>query len=291
MRSLFSIPVLTAKAFYYRILAGNSLPGKRFENFGRKLGLKKNSLHLFLNPISCVRYFEFDFCYINFIDKTPKNVLDISSPYLFSTYMSLHYPSNYTYLNPDRNDLHQINKITDGVRNMPKFKMLSADASRLPFENDKFDLIVSISVIEHIDESIEAEALSEIWRVLNNGGTLLLTFPSAKKYFEEFRETSVYDLKVKRESQKYFFQRFYDNGAIQERILNNLTNHSVLIKEIYGEIRSNFFSEYEKRWQEKELSETVKDPYYIVHEFKKINNLNELTGKIAITCLAIKKNG
>jgi ubiquinone/menaquinone biosynthesis C-methylase UbiE len=291
MRPLLSIPHLITKALYYRIMAGNkNLPAKNFENFGRKIGLKNKSLHLFLNPISSVRYFEFDFCYRNFIDKTPTNILDISSPFLFSLYMSNEKNTNYFYLNPDRKDLQLITKITNGLNNLSLFKILSADASKLPFEDNKFDMIVSISVIEHIDDSIEAEALKEMWRILNKGGTLLLTFPSSKQYYEEYRDSNVYDLKVKRENQEYFFQRFYDDNAIQERILKNLINHSVQAKEIYGEIHPQFYSEYVKRWQERELKETIKDPYYMVKEFKKISSLNDLTGNIAITCLSIRKN-
>lgn len=290
MRTLLTLPILIVKAFYYRIKAGKNIPAKKIENFGRKLGLKKKSLTLFLHPIQSVRYLEFDFCFRYFANKTPNNILDISSPFLFSLYMNNIKRTNYFYINPDRNDLTQIKKITNGFKSTSLFNIIEADASKLPFEDNKFDMIISISVIEHIDDSVEPIALKEIWRVLNKGGTLLLTFPSSKKYFEEYRDTNVYGLKVKTEKQKYFFQRFYDTDALQERILNYFSNYRILAKEIYGEIHPNFFFEYEKRWLAKGLMETVKDPYYIMKEFRKIYSLDELTGNVAITCLALVKN-
>jgi len=46
----------------------------------------------------------------------------------------------------------------------------------LPFENDRYDLIASTDVLEHI--AAEETALRELWRVAKPGGTLLLTVPA-----------------------------------------------------------------------------------------------------------------
>jgi SAM-dependent methyltransferase len=46
----------------------------------------------------------------------------------------------------------------------------------LPFEDDRFDLIASTDVLEHI--AAEQEALRELWRVAKPNGILLLTVPA-----------------------------------------------------------------------------------------------------------------
>ncbi len=47
-----------------------------------------------------------------------------------------------------------------------------ADAARLPFENDAFDVIVSQVTLEHVER--KERAIEEAWRVLSPGGVALL---------------------------------------------------------------------------------------------------------------------
>jgi len=50
------------------------------------------------------------------------------------------------------------------------------DGDRLPFEDQTFDLVVAMQVIEHVDD--DRQFLIEAWRVLKPGGLLLLTTPN-----------------------------------------------------------------------------------------------------------------
>ena len=52
----------------------------------------------------------------------------------------------------------------------------NSDATRLPFADHSFDRIICSEVMEHIDNDLDA--LNEIERVLNPGGTLAITIPS-----------------------------------------------------------------------------------------------------------------
>lgn len=63
-------------------------------------------------------------------------------------------------------------------------EFLVADASHLEFENESFDLIVSVMVLHHI-ENLES-ALSEMSRVLKKDGAMILTdyLPSAGKHLD-----------------------------------------------------------------------------------------------------------
>ena len=52
----------------------------------------------------------------------------------------------------------------------------NGDATRLPFADHSFDRIICSEVMEHIDN--DSDALNELERVLNPGGTLAITIPS-----------------------------------------------------------------------------------------------------------------
>jgi len=58
-------------------------------------------------------------------------------------------------------------------------KFLSYDGNKLPFDNNRFDAVISFQVIEHIEDDIKF--ISEVYRVLKDKGKLIFTTPN-KKY-------------------------------------------------------------------------------------------------------------
>jgi SAM-dependent methyltransferase len=50
------------------------------------------------------------------------------------------------------------------------------DASALPYRDERFDLVISIDVLEHVDDDMGA--LAETYRVCRRGGTLIATVPA-----------------------------------------------------------------------------------------------------------------
>lgn len=79
-------------------------------------------------------------------------------------------------------------------RPVPGLRSVVADARSLPFESGSFDVVVCISTIEHVgrdnrlyggteehDEQGLATALSELRRVLEASGRLLVTVPSGRR--------------------------------------------------------------------------------------------------------------
>jgi len=50
------------------------------------------------------------------------------------------------------------------------------DVTRMPFENAEFSLVLATDIIEHVDDDLAA--LSEIYRVLRPGGSVLITVPA-----------------------------------------------------------------------------------------------------------------
>ena len=65
-----------------------------------------------------------------------------------------------------------------GVSALAKISILSADImSPLPLESGKFDHVTMLAVLEHLTEP--ARVLSEAYRILRPGGTLVMTWPSS----------------------------------------------------------------------------------------------------------------
>jgi ubiquinone/menaquinone biosynthesis C-methylase UbiE len=58
----------------------------------------------------------------------------------------------------------------------PEMSLLAANVLSLPFIEDTFDLVISNSTIDHFEYNSQIkESLSELYRVLNKGGTIILT--------------------------------------------------------------------------------------------------------------------
>lgn len=56
--------------------------------------------------------------------------------------------------------------------------VINASISNIPFEDNSFDLIISLDVLYHLGVEDDREALKELTRVLSKGGTLLLNLPA-----------------------------------------------------------------------------------------------------------------
>ena len=95
-------------------------------------------------------------------------------------------------------DLH------DG-QGIPFVKYAQADLNKiLPYEDNFFDLIISLEVLEHLDNP--SFTISEFRRVLKKDGELILTTPNS--YCLIFRLFSLFGLtpqKIQRPEHKHFF--------------------------------------------------------------------------------------
>jgi ubiquinone/menaquinone biosynthesis C-methylase UbiE len=68
------------------------------------------------------------------------------------------------------------------IRKTSSDNKLLADAHALPFRDSCFDIILMIEVLEHL--SCEVKALGEVYRLLTDGGLLLLSVPNKFYPFE-----------------------------------------------------------------------------------------------------------
>lgn len=151
------------------------------------------------------------------LDKKEK-ILDISSPKLLALYLAV---NGYDIVASDLEDYF----ISDFKIFSNKFnfdlKAKCFDATNMPYENQSFDKIFSVSVFEHIPDSGDIEAVKEVARVLKSGGIFVMTLPAYKIYLEEWlKGKSFYWRGKQREDGSIFFQRRYTESTIKERFEN-----------------------------------------------------------------------
>ncbi len=100
----------------------------------------------------------------------------------------------------------------------PEVRFEVADGRSLPFEDASFDRAYSVSVVEHIADDGDEQALRELARVVEAGGRILLTVPYADTYWEDWRDRPLYSSDGEPGKSKYFFERWYD-GARLDRLV------------------------------------------------------------------------
>lgn len=176
-----------------------------------------------LTPIDYVRYRELDFALraVERYKPSPRCVLDISSPKLVPLAIAHQYPRAAVR----STDIIQteIDWVTRSAHtlDLPNLQPELADARKLEYDDNAFDLITSISVFEHIAPETDGElpAVREMARVLAPGGVAVLTVPFSHKYFADYVAGDVYE-RSGHPGKPIFFQRFYDLPLLKRNIID-----------------------------------------------------------------------
>ena len=107
------------------------------------------------------------------------------------------------------------------------------DGTQMPYPENSFALVYSISVIEHIFEKYTV-ALSEMIRVAKQGGYVYLTFPVSKEHQEEWTTSSIYSNQAVSENKTFFQYRFSEKDVTE--ILHHVASKTEIItQDIYWE--------------------------------------------------------
>jgi predicted SAM-dependent methyltransferase len=279
------IPCLMIKALYYRMKASGKLPGRKFDSFGRRtsfLFLRKGRRDIFLrllcNPVSIVRYFEFSFAADSVPWPSVRKCLDVSSPRLLFLYLLHRFPGlHFDILNPDRDDIRETGEYLDVLKLRDRSEVFPVDVMNAPIPEDSYDVVTTLSVLEHIPDEEDERVLRKLWGFLKAKGRLVITVPCSQAYCEEWRNVDAYGLGSPMRNGKYFFQRIYDMAKIRERIIDVLGTEPVTMK-VFGEKAQGIYAEYERNWIAFGLWETVKDPYHIVSDYRNFSGVEELEG-------------
>lgn len=190
-----------------------------------KLPLKA-ALKTFLKPADSIRYWEFNYL-LKYLKKIKLNkgmkVLDVSSPFILSYILS----KKNNVLKTDINNFE-----SQHIKENKNLKFKLEDATCLSFKDDAFDLVYSVSVIEHIYERY-LKAVQEMVRVTKPKGLIYLSFPVSKSFVEEWIDEKIYSDQYEKEGQTFFQYRF--DEVHYNSLLRNLENCEILIQSIYKE--------------------------------------------------------
>ena len=142
------------------------------------------------------------------------------------------------------------------------------------FESGTFDLITSISVVEHIPD--DTQAIRTIWHSLRPGGRLLLTVPCSSQAQEEYIDRNEYGLLNANEEGFFFFQRYYDQKHLRRNIFS-ITGEPIRFS-IYGEKKPGH---YRKNYLEKLANPNYaywREPYMMGREYRYFESVDQLPG-------------
>ncbi len=99
------------------------------------------------------------------------------------------------------------------------------DLRNTSFKGNKFDFIICSHVLEHIVE--DKRAIGELFRIIKNKGTLLLTVPYSRKIKKSFENAKITDPK---DREKYFGQHDHVRIYSEWDILHKLTQCGFRVK-------------------------------------------------------------
>lgn len=212
--------------------------------FGLKTGLRnlfhnhlqlggKKTIGKITQPVNFyTRYPEYHYFYQYINEHLAMNgsadtrILDVGSPKLFGLYLANRLPIRLecTDISPRNIDEYVIMWQSLRERAIGQVDFSIMDARKLDAERDSYDVVYSMSVIEHIEgERADGEALLEMLRVLKPGGLLLFSVPLGNRHQEQLRPLSGSDHVGDAGDRDRFFQRIYSPDSLNDRLLAPIT--------------------------------------------------------------------
>lgn len=241
----------------YHYAKRRNISSLAFDRLGRRLGVMqafrgrlRRGLREILNPISLVRYFEFDFC-LRQLPRSPRTILDVSSPRLFPLYLATQITNaKFILLNPDPYDI-EITRYFVKLLGLRNVETRNQDLhGLLSTYKGTVDFLTSISVLEHIaGEYDDKIAMALMLEYLKPGGVFVLTVPlsKSKQHEDEYFSDSNMPYKgthnVRNEDGRFFFQRLYSAISINERLLSQLRGQEAYL-EWWGERKKGIYKSY-----------------------------------------------
>jgi O-antigen/teichoic acid export membrane protein/SAM-dependent methyltransferase len=225
-------------------------------------------------PMDSTRYFEFEFMWRRLKSTAATSYLDVSSPRLLPTlFINSRAQLRATLINPDEADLRETRNlaVACGVDSRCRFE--NGVIGELSIPDASFDVITSISVVEHIRD--DRDAVERMWRALKPGGRLLLSMPCAAQAEEQFINIQNYEFAAREGDGWVFHQHVYDEGALQR--IFEITG-APTVQEIYGEQNAGFHLRlYEQKWTDADYP-FWKEPWFMT-TFSRFQSIAELPGE------------
>lgn len=232
-------------------------------------------LSLLAAPLDSVRYFEFDFVRRCMKGIAVAEYLDVSSPRLLPlALIRRRRKLRAVLLNPDRSDLEQTDEMVHGLGLSRRCATLDHRVGQSGLADESFDLITSVSVVEHIPA--DTEAVAAIWRLLEPGGRLILTVPCAATPAEEWADFDRFGLGERGADGLYFWQRFYSPDDLETRLFSAIGRPART--EIYGEIRPGLYDRNVLAKMRDPFYPVWREPWMMAREWKRFDQIRDLPG-------------
>jgi SAM-dependent methyltransferase len=245
------------------------VPGVRF----------REAYDLVFRPMDSFRYFEFGalWGYLTLPARGAVRYLDVSSPRLFPTVLLKEFPDvGAEILNPDGKDLDETIRLMDAAGLSGRCRFHCKVVDDLDFPPETFDLVTSISAIEHIPGGGDRRAFEKLWLILKPGGRLLVTVPCSREPFEEYMDFNEYGLLSPDEEGFVFGSTFYDERMLRERFYGVAGEPERAA--VYGErVAGSFFRNRSEKIANPDYP-FWKEPYMMGRDYGRFGSVGELPG-------------
>jgi SAM-dependent methyltransferase len=169
----------------------------------------------FAAPMNYVRIIELPLTHFLMDLDKDSLILDISSPKFLSLYLGTNGFPDITISDVEDYFVEDFKIYAKNLRFSPRIETF--DATNIPFEDNSFDRVFSISALEHVPDNGDREIAREVARILKKDGIFVITAPASNSYCEEWlKEKNFYWPTKIREDGRAFFQRRYDEKSIRE---------------------------------------------------------------------------
>lgn len=227
-------------------------------------------------PMESTRYFEFSAAWQMLSGSSIRRFLDVSSPRLFPIALARSRPeATGELINPDASDLKITASILKAAGLDRRCRVSNFRLEDVPFEAESFDVVTSLSVVEHIPG--QQNALRKMWELLRPGGRLVISVPCMASAEEQYIDADHFGLQTPDADGFYFLQYVYDQELLQERFFSVLGAPLEVI--IYGEKRRGSLREgLLKKWSEDKYPRW-REPYTMWEDFQRYDSIAELPGE------------
>ena len=273
---------------YWGIAHRYDTPGLLFQRKSAVLGLALllrsrirfgEAYGFMFQSMDSVRYFEFGTIweFLSTGGGTISRYLDVSSPRLFPLILLDEFPIPIAdIVNPDGKDLETTMAVMGAAGLSDRCRFHGKTIDDLDFSPGTFDLVTSISVIEHIPDGGDRKAVERIWNLLRPGGRLYLSVPCAREPFEEFMDLNEYGILAPDEQGFVFGWTCYDATLVRDRIFA-VTGEPARFA-VFGEkVAGSFFRNRAEKLGNPDYP-FWKEPYMMGREYGHFRSIEELPG-------------
>lgn len=170
--------------------------------------------------------------------------LDVGSPKLLARLLAVHKQASAVVVDVSPTLARELRIYSKGkARRLLSFHR--ADAQRLPYADDSFDFVCSVSVLEHIAEEGDFHAVQEMARVLKPGSRAVITTPVEAAPRDIWRKDDPYGGQV-RAGGMVFFSRVYTWETLETRITGP-SGLALEHAEVWRETTPGWYARYTRR--------------------------------------------